>query len=1223
MPVAIAHTPTPPPPTPGPFPPGPPCTGGSTCCDGAGSPNKILFQSGRETFKRTDMLVNDVFPIRVMRTYSSDTVYDSRLGYGWAFSFDKRLFEYPDQSVVIRHGCGNINRYIFSAGSYQPDTSVGSQNYNLLKNTDGSFTVKYPSGKKEEYDSQGRLTASFDVQGNSLEYSYNSQGKMPLWGSSPNALDPGQSFIVSYMSQLVKVQVRHASGGAGSFVDLAYDANTGRLSSITANDGRVVTYQHDVTADGKTRGNLTGVQGLDNKVSIYKYEDKDATEVIQDYHNITHIQEGLNALPALITYNAEDRAYIESIGNSKWTFDFTNYPMNTTVTETVTDDQGSNVQSAVNYFEFDVVGFIEFKRDALGNETRYTLDNFGNRTKELIYQGSEVAGTLVKTVDRTFNVNSNPLTEVTTLTSGEVITSTWTYDGRQKASETTVSSLTPAKIFKTEWLYNKDSNGNAITVQEEKRYNDDGSFLSTKYSYNANGDVLTTTLPDGHVIVNEYGAAYGGRYITKTYRRVGGTAVTDLQQTYAYDDKGNRTTLTDALNRNTITVYDDLNRRTKVTNQLGHVTRYSYDDRGNLINITRDRSVAEDQLDITKLSYDGENRLIQIERSDAAGALVIIKKNTYDSAGQLFSSTNSINQKSTFSYDLRHRLNGVTNYKNESISYTLDVLNNRTREEVKDSSNVIVRSSDATYDGLNRQLTQIGASSGQTQTYTYDALGNRITSTDALTRPTQFSYDALNRLTQVQDADSKNTQYGYYDRGWLKTVTDPLGLITTYNYNELGQLTSLLSPDTGSTTYTYDLVGNKKSKKDARNITASYVYDDLNRLKSITYPDTTKNVAFSYDAGTFGLGRLTGMSDESGSTQYEYNHWGDLIKESRVINGQSFTTQYGYDTEHRQVGIIYPSGRIVTLSPDTNSDLASISSRYQSADQPLLSNIVYMPFGGIDTASYGNGLALNQDYDLDYRLIKQQAGTVYDRATVYNGVNNITSIANAVDTAKSQVFDYDNLDRLTDAAGVYGVLKYGYDADGNRISEAKDTTLTSTYNYPATSNKLDTITGTKANSYGYDANGNTVSKAGMNFSYDNTNRMSQAVNGAITANYKYDGKGQRVVKDVNGTITLFIFDKDGRLIAEADGSGVVQKDYVYFGDRPVAMATTTGTPALYYYHVDHLNTPQLLTSQSGAVAWSADYEVFGEVDLTVSTVESHLRFPGQYFDNKYLWLCWC
>jgi len=138
----------------------------------------------------------------------------------------------------------------------------------------------------------------------------------------------------------------------------------------------------------------------------------------------------------------------------------------------------------------------------------------------------------------------------------------------------------------------------------------------------------------------------------------------------------------------------------------------------------------------------------------------------------------------------------------------------------------------------------------------------------------------------------------------------------------------------------------------------------------------------------------------------------------------------------------------------------------------------------------------------------------------------------------------------------------------------------------------------------------------MTFTYDNTNRMSQAVNGAVTTNYKYDGKGQRVVKNTAGTITLFIFDKDGSLIAEADGGGVVQRDYVYFGGRPVALATVTGAPAVFYYHVDHLGSPQVLTNQLGTVVWAGDYGVFGEVNLTTNTIENNLRFPGQYYDSE-------
>jgi RHS repeat-associated protein len=54
----------------------------------------------------------------------------------------------------------------------------------------------------------------------------------------------------------------------------------------------------------------------------------------------------------------------------------------------------------------------------------------------------------------------------------------------------------------------------------------------------------------------------------------------------------------------------------------------------------------------------------------------------------------------------------------------------------------------------------------------------------------------------------------------------------------------------------------------------------------------------------------------------------------------------------------------------------------------------------------------------------------------------------------------------------------------------------------------------------------------------------------------------------------------------------------------------------YYYHNDHLATPQKLTDGTGAVVWSADYKPFGEATITVSTITNNLRFPGQYYDAE-------
>jgi RHS repeat-associated protein len=56
--------------------------------------------------------------------------------------------------------------------------------------------------------------------------------------------------------------------------------------------------------------------------------------------------------------------------------------------------------------------------------------------------------------------------------------------------------------------------------------------------------------------------------------------------------------------------------------------------------------------------------------------------------------------------------------------------------------------------------------------------------------------------------------------------------------------------------------------------------------------------------------------------------------------------------------------------------------------------------------------------------------------------------------------------------------------------------------------------------------------------------------------------------------------------------------------------------ALYYYHNDHLGTPQILTDETGTVSWKAIYSPFGEADISIGTVENPLRFPGQYYDQE-------
>jgi len=67
-------------------------------------------------------------------------------------------------------------------------------------------------------------------------------------------------------------------------------------------------------------------------------------------------------------------------------------------------------------------------------------------------------------------------------------------------------------------------------------------------------------------------------------------------------------------------------------------------------------------------------------------------------------------------------------------------------------------------------------------------------------------------------------------------------------------------------------------------------------------------------------------------------------------------------------------------------------------------------------------------------------------------------------------------------------------------------------------------------------------------------------------------------------------------------------------EQPLAKMEGVNT---YYYHPDHLGTPQKMTDASGVVVWAADYKPFGEATVNFSsTITNNLRFPGQYYDAE-------
>jgi YD repeat-containing protein len=446
-----------------------------------------------------------------------------------------------------------------------------------------------------------------------------------------------------------------------------------------------------------------------------------------------------------------------------------------------------------------------------------------------------------------------------------------------------------------------------------------------------------------------------------------------------------------------------------------------------------------------------------------------------------------------------------------------------------------------------------GSANAQTQNTTtsfqYDVYGNLTQVTDPLGHVTKFGYDALNRRTTITDAALGVTRNTYDGLDQLTGVTDPRNVATGYTVDGLGNLVQTVSADTGTTSNTYDVAGSVKTRIDAKGQTTGFQYDGLNRVTSISYADGS-SVTYQYDQGTNGIGRLTQITDAGGSIAYSYDQHGRLLNETRTIGGIAYTTAYRYDSAGRLAGMTYPNGRSIDYVRDAMGRISQITSTKDSIIQPLVTSVLYQPFGPPQAVTFANGQVYQRTFDLDGRIASFTQGAQV-QAITYDAASRITGIVDPTSPASGNSYGYDLLDRLTSYITPAVGLGYSYDAVGNRTQKTTNGVVTG-YSYGATSNRL---TQAGPQTITTDGNGSITNNSRAQFAYDARGRMMTAVSGGVQVQYRINALGQRVQKITPTDSTVFHYDLAGKLISETTtiGNVVTNIDYVYLGDLPVAV----------------------------------------------------------------------
>jgi YD repeat-containing protein len=266
------------------------------------------------------------------------------------------------------------------------------------------------------------------------------------------------------------------------------------------------------------------------------------------------------------------------------------------------------------------------------------------------------------------------------------------------------------------------------------------------------------------------------------------------------------------------------------------------------------------------------------------------------------------------------------------------------------------------------------------------------------------------------------------------------------------------------------------------------------------------------------------------------------------------------------INTTYPSGRTVNYSHDPMGRINTISTTDASSNTTVIaSNIQYLPFGGVQSYTYGDGQVAQtqfayRQHDRDGRiasyLLNGQLQLIgYDAASQ---ISFIDYRGGPITPPSLASYTYDPMSRLTGYTQDTTLNhSYTYDPVGNRTSQLIGSTTTN-YGIDPMSNKLASIqSGAGAPQIvTQDAIGATTSDAAHQYAYDVRGRLIQATTAQGQINYEVNALGLRIRKQVPyaNTDTQYHYDTQGHLIGEnTTGTTQFSREYIWLGDIPVAV----------------------------------------------------------------------
>lgn len=675
------------------------------------------------------------------------------------------------------------------------------------------------------------------------------------YGHIATMVDPAGVTVTYTYDSMARLST--VSNGLGRTLTLTYGANN-FLSSVSDGTGRSVSYTIDAS------GNLVTVTDPNSKNWTYEYDIPG---------RMTKLFKPANPTVAIVT-NTYD-----SLGRIKEQADYQSNVWQYFFAGSRTEEVNPNGKSGILYFNN--LGNTVKAINLVGKISKSTFDGRGRPIKNTAPEGNsiEMVYDSKNRVTQT-TVKAKPASGLADIVSSA------TYDATWNKLKTTTDNMGRVTTM------NYDvANGNLLSVVSPSVTGLGSSTVTM--TYNARGQVLTVTGPDGIVSKNTFDATTEKLLSTVADFGVGRL---NLTANFGHDSVGNVTSVQDPRGFTSTVTVDVLRRVTQATSTapFSFVTKFTFDDNGNTTKVERQTSDPLDPWQTSQASFTADNKVLTT--TDPQGNVTSI---TYDNLQRQWKVTDALSRVVTNNFDDANRISSVVDPASiTAVTYTFT--DNGKVATVKDARNFVTTS---TFDGHDRPLRTTYQDATYEEVSSYDGNSNPLTLRTRSAATVTLTYDELNRIKTKSPTGQAVVTTVYDIAGRVTTVSTPVvagdpssGTFTNF-YDLAGRFYKEQYPDGLSVTHVLDANGNVTKTTYPDGYFVDRVYDELNRMTDIKLNGSGSSaVQFQYDA----LSRRTKLVYENGcTTNYSFEVDNDLSSLLHNFVGSNVQFNYSFDNANQ------------------------------------------------------------------------------------------------------------------------------------------------------------------------------------------------------------------------------------------------------------------------------------------------------------------------------------